>query len=64
VSSWDVANVTLLGHMFSGCGSFNSDVSSWGTSNATFLSRMFRGCRSFDRDVVASWDVSDATSLF
>ena len=58
--SWDVSNVTNMGHMFYDS-QFNQDISSWDVRNVTDMSDMFNSSP-FNQDI-GSWDVSNVTYM-
>ena len=62
IGSWNVANVTDMGYMFTNANVFNQDISSWNVGNVTKMTYMFSGADAFNQPI-GSWDVSNVTDM-
>ena len=62
ITKWNVASVSNMAYLFSGCIAFNKDVSKWFLYKVTSMSHMFSGCSNFNKNI-SNWNVSSATDM-
>ena len=62
ITKWNVASVSNMAYLFSGCLAFNKDVSKWFLYKVTNMSHLFSGCSTFNKNI-SNWNVSSATDM-
>ncbi len=62
IESWNVSNVTDMGHLFYNVEHFNQDIKNWNVSNVTNMAYMFYDAKNFNQDI-GGWNLSNVINL-
>ncbi|CAL6308799.1 unnamed protein product [Bathycoccus prasinos] len=62
IGSWNTAQVTDMGYMFSDASAFNQDIGSWNTAQVTIMAGMFTFASAFNQDI-GGWNIEKVTDM-
>lgn len=63
INSWNTANISDMGGVFSYASAFNQPLNSWNTASVTNMGLMFNNASSFNQPL-NSWNTSNVSNMF